>query len=107
MFSVVIPDKDVPVLCGNSFGMFAGKRTVRQPLKYSLILISPVMPRTGGAVITVSPIRTGYRLKTRNPHPLAVEAEAPAARPYIHGLSFSRYLFSYWPPPVVPAEADR
>ncbi len=31
MFSMVILDKDVPVLCGNSFGMFAGKRTVRQP----------------------------------------------------------------------------
>ncbi len=56
MFSVVILDKDVPVLCGNGFGMFAGKRTVRQPLKYSLILISPAMPRTGrgGAVVTVS-----------------------------------------------------
>ncbi len=31
LFAVVILDKDVPVLCGNSFGMFAGKRTVRQP----------------------------------------------------------------------------
>lgn len=109
LFPVVIPDKDVPVLYGNGFGMFAGKRTVRQPLKYSLILISPVMPRTerGGAVITVSPIRTGYRLKTRNRHPPAVAAEALAARPYAHGLSFSRLFFSYRPPPVVPAEADR
>lgn len=25
LFAVVILDKDVPVLCGNSFGMFAGK----------------------------------------------------------------------------------
>ncbi|GDJ30814.1 hypothetical protein BvCmsKSP050_03496 [Escherichia coli] len=35
LFAVVILDKDVPVLCGNGFGMFAGKRTIRQPLKYS------------------------------------------------------------------------
>lgn len=27
LFAVVILDKDVPVLCGNSFGMFAGKRS--------------------------------------------------------------------------------
>ena len=27
LFSVLIPDKDVPVLCGNGFGMFAGKRS--------------------------------------------------------------------------------
>ncbi|GDT10702.1 hypothetical protein BvCmsSINP039_03869 [Escherichia coli] len=41
MFSVVILDKDVPVLCGNGFGMFAGKRTVRQSLKYSEIFAHP------------------------------------------------------------------
>lgn len=110
LFAVVIPDKDVPVLCGNGSGLFAGKRTVRQSLnilKYSLILISPVMPRTGRGGCHNQSFRTGYRLKTRNPHPLAVAAEAPAARPYVHGLSFSRLLFSYRPPPVVPAEADR
>ncbi len=27
MFAVVILDKDVPVLCGNGFGLFAGKRS--------------------------------------------------------------------------------
>ena len=47
LFPVVILDKDVPVLYGNGFGLFSGKRTVWQPLKYSLILIFPVMPRTG------------------------------------------------------------
>ncbi|GDQ68028.1 hypothetical protein JI426_005532 (plasmid) [Escherichia coli O22:H8] len=47
MRSLLILDKDVPVLCGNGFGLFAGKKTVRQSLKYSLILISPVMPRAG------------------------------------------------------------
>ena len=71
LFSVVILDKDVPVLFSNSFGMFAGKRTIRQPLKYSEIFAHPHLsgdaPRTGGAVITVRPVRTGYRLKTRNP----------------------------------------
>lgn len=47
MRSLIILDKDVPVLCGNGFRLFAGKGAVRQPLKYSLILISPVMPRAG------------------------------------------------------------
>lgn len=47
MRSLIILDKDIPVLCGNGFSLFAGKGAVRQPLKYSLILISPVMPRTG------------------------------------------------------------
>ena len=105
LFPVVILDKDVPVLCGNGFGLFAGKGAVRQPLKYSLILISPVMPRTRRGGYHSQSFRTGYRLKTRNPHPLAVAAEAPVARPYAHGLSFSRLLFSF--PAVVPAEADR
>ena len=105
LFAVVILDKDVPVLCGNGFGLFAGKRTVRQPLKYSLILISPVIPRTGRGGCHSQSFRTGYHLKTRNRHPLAVVAEAPAAQPYVHGLSFSRLLFSV--PAVVPAEADR
>lgn len=41
MFSVVILDKDVPVLCGNGFGLFAGKRTVWQSLKYSEIFAHP------------------------------------------------------------------
>ena len=31
MFPVVILDKDVPVLCGNGFRLFAGKGAVRQP----------------------------------------------------------------------------
>ena len=29
MRSLIILDKDIPVLCGNGFGLFAGKRTVR------------------------------------------------------------------------------
>lgn len=37
MFPVIILDKDVPVLYGNGFGLFAGKGAVRQPLKYSEI----------------------------------------------------------------------
>ena len=41
LFAVIILDKDVPVLCGNGFGMFAGKRTVRQSLKYSEIFAHP------------------------------------------------------------------
>ncbi len=55
LFAVVILDKDVPVLCGNGFGMFAGKRTVRQSLKYSEIfaLLFSGDARTG-AVVTVS-----------------------------------------------------
>src|SRR5699024_12768397 len=41
MFAVIILDKDVPVLCGNGFGLFSGKRTVWQPLKYSEIFAHP------------------------------------------------------------------
>ncbi len=41
MFSVVILDKDVPVLCGNGFRLFAGKGAVRQSLKYSEIFAHP------------------------------------------------------------------
>ncbi len=41
MFPVVILDKDVPVLCGNGFRLFAGKGAVRQPLKYSEIFAHP------------------------------------------------------------------
>ncbi|GCI79122.1 hypothetical protein BvCmsK139A_04818 [Escherichia coli] len=105
-------DKDVPVLYGNGFGLFAGKGAVRQPLKYSEIFAHPHLSgdapyRTGRGRCHIQSFRTGYRLKTRNRHPPAVAAEAPAARPYVHGLSFLRHLFSYRPPPVVPAEADR
>lgn len=107
MFSVVILDKDVPVLCGNGFGMFAGKRTVRQPLFAHPHFSGDAPHRTGRGGCHSQSFRTGYRLKTRNRHPPAVAAEAPAARPYVHGLSFLRLLFSYRPPPVVPAEADR
>ena len=52
------------------------------------------MPRTGRGGFHSQSFRTGYRLKTSNPHPPAVAAEAPAAQPYVHGLSFSRSLFS-------------
>ncbi len=37
MRSLIILDKDIPVLCGNGFSLFAGKGAVRQPLKYSEI----------------------------------------------------------------------
>src|SRR5699024_5540118 len=106
LFAVVILDKDVPVLCGNSFGMFAGKRTVRQPLKYSEIFahpISPVMPRTGRGGCHCQSFRTECRHRSHTR--VQTAAEAPAARPYVHGLSFSRLLFSV--PAVIPAEADR
>lgn len=65
LFSVVILNKDVPVLCGNGFGMFAGKRTVRQSLKYSLILISPVMPRAGRGGYHIQPDQNG--ISSENP----------------------------------------
>ncbi|STJ26100.1 Uncharacterised protein [Escherichia coli] len=52
------------------------------------------MPRTGRGGCHSQSFRTGYHLKTRNRHPPAVAAEAPAARPYVHGLLFSRSLFS-------------
>ncbi len=112
LFAVIILDKDVPVLYGNGFGLFAGKGAVRQPLKYSEIFAHPHLSgdapyRTGRGRCHSQSFRTGYRLKTRNRHPPAVAAEAPAARPFVHGLSFLRHLFSYRPPPVVPAEADR
>ncbi len=41
LFAVIILDKDVPVLYGNGFGLFAGKGAVRQPLKYSEIFAHP------------------------------------------------------------------
>ena len=41
MRSLIILDKDIPVLCGNGFRLFAGKGAVRQPLKYSEILAHP------------------------------------------------------------------
>lgn len=65
MFPVVILDKDVPVLCGNGFGLFAGKGAVRQPLKYSLILISPVMLRTGRSGYHCQPDQNG--ISSENP----------------------------------------
>ncbi len=37
MRSLIILDKDILVLCGNGFSLFAGKGAVRQPLKYSEI----------------------------------------------------------------------
>ena len=37
MRSLIILDKDIPVLCGNGFSLFAGKGAIRQPLKYSEI----------------------------------------------------------------------
>ncbi|HHA3672098.1 TPA: hypothetical protein ACODKY_005043 [Salmonella enterica subsp. enterica serovar Muenchen] len=58
-------DKGVPELCGNGFGMFAGKRAVRQPLKYSLIPISPVMPRTGRGGYHSQPDQNG--ISSENP----------------------------------------
>ncbi len=41
MRSLIILDKDIPVLCGNGFSLFAGKGAVRQPLKYSEIFAHP------------------------------------------------------------------
>jgi hypothetical protein len=41
MRSLLILDKDVPVLYGNGFGLFSGKRTVWQSLKYSEIFAHP------------------------------------------------------------------
>ena len=52
MRSLIILDKDVPVLCGNG-------------LKYSLILISPVMPRTGRGGCHSQPDQNG--MSSENP----------------------------------------
>ncbi len=49
LFSVVILDKDVPVLCGNGFGMFAGK----------------VMPRAGRGGYHIQPDQNG--ISSENP----------------------------------------
>lgn len=65
MRSLIILDKDIPVLCGNGFSLFAGKGAVRQPLKYSLILISPVMPRTGRGGCHSQPDQNG--MSSENP----------------------------------------
>lgn len=65
MRSLIILDKDVPVLCGNGFRLFAGKGAVRQSLKYSLILISPVMPRTGRGGCHSQPDQNG--MSSENP----------------------------------------
>lgn len=105
MRSLIILDKDIPVLCGNGFSLFAGKGAVRQPLKYSLILSSPVMPRTGRGGCHCQSFRTECRHRSHTR--VQTAAATPAAWPYVHGLSFLRLLFSYRPPPVVPAEADR
>ncbi|CSI24915.1 Uncharacterised protein [Shigella sonnei] len=52
MRSLIILDKDVPVLCGNGFRLFAGKGAVRQSLKYSEIFAHPHLsgdaPRRAG-----------------------------------------------------------
>lgn len=70
LFAVVILDKDVPVLCGNSFGMFAGKRTVRQPLKYSEIFAHPHL--SGDA-----PHRTGRGGYHSQPDQNGISSENP------------------------------
>ena len=70
MFPVVILDKDVPVLCGNGFRLFAGKGAVRQPLKYSEIFSHPHLSgdaphRTGRGGYHSQPVQNG--ISSENP----------------------------------------
>lgn len=68
MRSLIILDKDVPVLCGNGFRLFAGKGAVRQSLKYSEIFAHPhilVMPRTGRGGCHSQPDQNG--MSSENP----------------------------------------
>ncbi len=48
MRSLIILDKDIPVLCGNGFSLFAGKGAVRQPLQWA------ALPRDCKAVRSVA-----------------------------------------------------
>ncbi len=82
------------------------KGAVRQSLKYSEIFAHPHLsgdaPHWTGR-LSLSFVRTECRHRSHTR--VQTAAEAPAARPYVHGLSFSRLLFSV--PAVIPAEADR